>query len=42
MSLRQLFSAVLAVAGLISAGTAAAWGPLGHRAIAGMAQERLS
>ncbi|MCQ4167403.1 S1/P1 nuclease [Tahibacter harae] len=42
MSLRQLFSAVLAVAGLISAGTAAAWGPLGHRTIAGMAQERLS
>lgn len=42
MSLRQFFSVVLAAAALLSAGTAAAWGPLGHRTIAGMAQERLS
>jgi hypothetical protein len=39
---RHLFSAVLAVAGLMSSVSALAWGPLGHRTIAGMAQDRLS
>lgn len=42
MRLSRGFAAVVSVVALLSAAPVAAWGPLGHRMIAGLAQQQLS